>query len=541
MNPRHFARITLLLFALISTLCIAIPGFADTIHLASGGKVVGKILGEDEDGIQIRTKAGTIIVPREDIESIERVADLKATFRRRYKDLSANDADGFYRLALWCKERKLHEEYRLALERAIQVDPDHRNAREELGYRRYGNRWLSPEQNKQRKGLVRYGGRWITEEEKSCLEAGLVKHKGRWVDPRTREKREKADQGEKPSTRRIEPARPKAGPALPTGLHALLKIAVKPSDPGCRAARERLARMGTVGRHELRKILVAEKEKKIRTIYRFFRQKKGDIRTKLMEMIKVRRRAALEFIMDPARYPEANHGAEAQPEVDRLVGALERAWSDPYREVLPNSKRLKVLMADLTRTAREFDRYLDEKKVFGDAEAEISKKIARFINMPDVPLDKKDMELKAENRKVLDFNGRAETSMGAEEWACVRATNRYRVMFGLPTLRVDERLVRAARKHSDEMRRLKYFDHNSPVPENATPAIRVKREGAKYSAENIAKGQKTGEETFRAWYNSSGHHRNILGEHKTIGIGRAGDHWTQEFGADDLEKNKKRR
>jgi len=61
-------------------------------------------------------------------------------------------------------------------------------------------------------------------------------------------------------------------------------------------------------------------------------------------------------------------------------------------------------------------------------------------------------------------------------------TNEYRMMFGLIALRAHEPLIQAARKHSLEMVERKYFSHDSPVPKNASPAIRCRNEGASYTA-----------------------------------------------------------
>ena len=102
-------------------------------------------------------------------------------------------------------------------------------------------------------------------------------------------------------------------------------------------------------------------------------------------------------------------------------------------------------------------------------------------------------------------------------------------MFGLRPVEVEEALIQAARKHSDDMRVERYFDHTSR--DGRTPDQRCAAEGARYSGENIAMGYKTGAEAFDGWYRSSGHHRNILtAGHRKIGVGRSGLYWTQDFG-----------
>jgi hypothetical protein len=60
------AVLTLLVLAPISA------SRADTVHLKNGGKLVGTVLEETPDGIQLEMAAGTMFVQRDRIESIER-------------------------------------------------------------------------------------------------------------------------------------------------------------------------------------------------------------------------------------------------------------------------------------------------------------------------------------------------------------------------------------------------------------------------------------------------------------------------------------
>ena len=83
-----------------------------------------------------------------------------------------------------------------------------------------------------------------------------------------------------------------------------------------------------------------------------------------------------------------------------------------------------------------------------------------------------------------------------------------------------------------------YFDHNVPAdkgatPENRSPGARAKTQGYGGGVgENIAMGLDSGRGAFRAWFGSSGHHRNMLGAGWTeMGCGRQKAYWTQLFGA----------
>ncbi len=133
-------------------------------------------------------------------------------------------------------------------------------------------------------------------------------------------------------------------------------------------------------------------------------------------------------------------------------------------------------------------------------------------------------------RQVLAANARLAARLDAEEARAILATNLTRNLLGLPALMIDLRLCAAARDHSQDMERLKFFSHDSPVPGKATPWDRAKRFGTTASGENIAAGYRDGAAATTGWFHSPGHHKNMLGEHARIGVGRSGRYFTQVFG-----------
>ena len=88
----------------------------------------------------------------------------------------------------------------------------------------------------------------------------------------------------------------------------------------------------------------------------------------------------------------------------------------------------------------------------------------------------------------------------------------------------------AARDHSNDMKQHKFFSHTSPVRGKKEFTKRAANFGASASAENIAINGGGGPVVVRAWYYSPGHHKNLFGNHRRIGIGKAGRYWTQMFG-----------
>jgi uncharacterized protein YkwD len=115
----------------------------------------------------------------------------------------------------------------------------------------------------------------------------------------------------------------------------------------------------------------------------------------------------------------------------------------------------------------------------------------------------------------------------------VRITNEYRMMMGRPAVVQVDSLVVAARKHCEEMARLGYFGHFSPIPERRDPMKRVRLEGYKGMpvSENCHAGSGSPKGAHDGWCRSSGHHRNLLQAFWTdMGTGRSGKLWTQNFG-----------
>lgn len=140
------------------------------------------------------------------------------------------------------------------------------------------------------------------------------------------------------------------------------------------------------------------------------------------------------------------------------------------------------------------------------------------------PMSDGDRDVFAKNRAM------APELAEPEEAAGILDLNRLRVLLGLNALLCDVKLCAAARDHSNDMRTLGFFAHESPVPGKKTPWDRAARFGTSAGAENIAAGQQTGADANLAWWYSPGHHKNMLGSHSRVALGRSEHLWTQMFG-----------
>ncbi|HUQ41069.1 MAG TPA: CvpA family protein [Candidatus Limnocylindrales bacterium] len=126
----------------------------------------------------------------------------------------------------------------------------------------------------------------------------------------------------------------------------------------------------------------------------------------------------------------------------------------------------------------------------------------------DVPLFV--TKLGAEDSEKLDLPDNIELSPDAvAERQMLELVNEERVNAGLAALQWDDRLLPVARAHSEEMFKLKYFSHQSPV--SGSPFDRLKSGGITYSraGENLAYAQSV-TIAHRGLMQSQGHRENIL-------------------------------
>ncbi|MEZ5977189.1 MAG: CAP domain-containing protein [Planctomycetota bacterium] len=144
-------------------------------------------------------------------------------------------------------------------------------------------------------------------------------------------------------------------------------------------------------------------------------------------------------------------------------------------------------------------------------------------------------ELRA--RAVDEFNARCVDTLTELDAQFTPAINTYRRGLGLELLTIDERLVQAARKHSQHQVDNGYFAHESTDKRKYTPWDRMRIEDYEGGgAENLAQGRHDGKSVFEAWYRSPGHHRNMVGRHREFGAATdsSGSIWTLVLGRGDI-------
>lgn len=501
----------------------ATAGFAlaDIIKLNTGGRVVGKIIEEDESQVVVETATGRTVIMREDILSIERGEELLDIYRKRLKEISQDSARDNYELGLWCKENKLAEQYEKHMLRAIELDSDYAPPHEELGYVFYRGKWMTYEDACKARGWKKYEGGWYPAKDVEALEQGLVKVEGKWVSKKAIEeeraarfkrirKYEKAAAGTK--IEEIE---------VPEDVQKLLEMARDP-DPAKRiAAYDALYAKDKVARDLLAKLLFQERSKHRERVVGYFKNNKASIRKKLGALVEKRRQTARSIIFDKTIYPDANHGRSGQPKVDEAVNALREVYETPFEFYLGKNSTVQECWEKYKEIIALVNKYTDVNIKLGEEQKEISKLVGDVIAMWKVMAPRGSFE-------TIEYNRKVKTTLTEQERACIDATNEYRMMLGRRPLRIHEGLVQAARKHSECMKENGFFAHDCRT--HGSPAKRCRKEGAPYSGENISTGPKMGVGAFTSWYGSSGHHRNMLMNHRFIGVGNAGRLWTMDLG-----------
>lgn len=136
-------------------------------------------------------------------------------------------------------------------------------------------------------------------------------------------------------------------------------------------------------------------------------------------------------------------------------------------------------------------------------------------------LQKIPREMRLSRDEIVALNEEQAPFVSPQEYAAVDGLNRYRTRCGLFPCLLDWGLCQAARRHSGNMSRYRFFSHVTPWGESHSAR------GAR--AENIYMGSRSGHAANNAWINSSGHRANMVGGYSRVGVGSVGGYFTQMF------------
>lgn len=141
---------------------------ADIFVLTQGGQVVGELQNAGQTPQQsyaIKTPEGVVVtLAPSQVKQVLRPKPEEVEYqkvRSQYPDT----AEGQWKLAEWCKERKLNAYRKAHLERAIELDPDHEPAHRALGHTKTDGKWTTQRDQLASQGLRFYQGRVRTQQE----------------------------------------------------------------------------------------------------------------------------------------------------------------------------------------------------------------------------------------------------------------------------------------------------------------------------------------------------------------------------------------
>lgn len=159
---------------LVLVLLCADLSMADTVYLKSGRILTGKVTEHEADKggkyIILTTETGAVYKLDESdiVKKVIPFSVAEVEYKKRLR-LVRDIATDHVEIAKWCKKQDLgktrfKEQIRWHHENVVRLDPDHKNARKELGYIKLpdGN-WVAESEFKSRQGYVKVRTKWVPE------------------------------------------------------------------------------------------------------------------------------------------------------------------------------------------------------------------------------------------------------------------------------------------------------------------------------------------------------------------------------------------
>lgn len=179
---RHHHR---LLFGWLS-LVVAAPAVAQddpssaVAEMRRSGLIPGRFVRVERiNGYAVEVNEGLKIGISENEIRRVRTQDEKMRAYREQLAKMKDDAETHYLMHRWCSRQGLYDQMQRHLERCIELEPNHSEARAALGYTRYENRWVKNDSLRRSRGMIRDGGKWRFAEEVIQLERADATEKAR--------------------------------------------------------------------------------------------------------------------------------------------------------------------------------------------------------------------------------------------------------------------------------------------------------------------------------------------------------------------------
>lgn len=141
---------------------------ADVFLLKDGGRIEGELRNPKQSPrITFEVKlvgGGTVSLSADRVNRVITQSDAQIRYEK-YLPRMPDTAEGNWIMAKWCHKHQLAELRKKHLRTAIELDPDHEEARRALGFVRIEGDWIDSAEFMKQNGYVRYKGGWRLRQE----------------------------------------------------------------------------------------------------------------------------------------------------------------------------------------------------------------------------------------------------------------------------------------------------------------------------------------------------------------------------------------
>ncbi len=162
-------------FSVVAALCAqwTTPARADVVDLAGGGRVEGKVQpaeeGDKSTFVIDLADGGRLTLPRSQVTRIDSTSDVEAQYQKLALT-SPDTVEAHEKMAEWCRQHKLQHEYQAHLERILELNPNHADARAALGFHQKDGQWMNRDDVMASRGMVMYEGKYVTPQQVEIME-----------------------------------------------------------------------------------------------------------------------------------------------------------------------------------------------------------------------------------------------------------------------------------------------------------------------------------------------------------------------------------
>jgi len=134
---------------------------ADELHLKDG-RIVAGVVARDGDRYTVVDRDKKETIKAAEVERVVKGRCFMDDYAERVARVSKTDPEALYEFGSWLQQEGWESRASVVFEQVLVLDPDHRGARRQLGYKLYEGAWVSPDELKRRQGLVEFEGVWYT-------------------------------------------------------------------------------------------------------------------------------------------------------------------------------------------------------------------------------------------------------------------------------------------------------------------------------------------------------------------------------------------